>query len=225
MQVMKTYMEGCKPLVTNRGILSNQLCMLVAFLILGLSSISCAQSVTEDANWLIEALKLKEGSSVAEIGAGNGRLTLHMARHVGPAGQIYSSELGADSVQYLRNVVETDSVSNVEVIEGHPMQTNFPEECCDALFMRNVYHHFDDPAAMNKSIWQSLKPGGRVAIIDFAPRETESDTPEGRDAASFQYHGVTIATVIEELREAGFALISSEQHSDRDIYVVMQKKE
>lgn len=208
----------------DRYLVADKSWILIILFIMGSSTLSCAQNATGDAKWLIDALKVEEGSVVAEIGAGNGRLTLEMARHVGPAGKVYSSELGADSVQYLRKVVETASVSNVEVIAGHPTRTNFPKACCDALFMRRVYHHFDDPAAMNKSIWASLKPGGRVAIIDFEPSGTESKDPENRDCRSFEHHGVTRETVVAEFKKAGFQLVSAEERSDGDIYVFMQKR-
>ncbi|MCW9705474.1 class I SAM-dependent methyltransferase [Fodinibius salsisoli] len=197
----------------------------VFLLIMTTTTISCAQSVDEDAKWLIEELNIQQEDVVAEMGSGNGRLTMEVARHVGPSGHVYSSELGADSVQYLQDVVNKAEVSNVTVVEGHPTKTNLPKECCNVLFMRRVYHHFDDPAAMNKSIWQSLKPGGRVAIIDFAPSGTERSDPEERDCSSFEHHGVTKETVVEELKNAGFQLVSAEERSGGDIYVVVQKME
>lgn len=187
-------------------------------------SVSCAQNDTkDDAEWLIDVLEIEEGSVVAEVGAGDGDLTLAMARHVGPGGQVYSSELGADSVQYLQKVVDDVNVNNVTVIEGHSNRTNFPEECCDALFMRRVYHHFEDPSAMNQSIRNSLKPGGRIALIDFAPSGTDGSDSGNRSLGP--HHGVTLDTVVKELRKAGFTLVSSEQASGREIYVVMEKSE
>lgn len=173
----------------------------------------------DDIQWLIEALELKEGSVVADIGAGDGDQTLAIARHIGPEGHVYSTEIGSE-LQNLRETIEEASVNNVTVREGHPKQTNLPVQCCDALFLRRVYHHFADPASMNESLWQSLKPGGRLAIIDFKPRGSEAD-PEGR--ASGNQHGVTADTVVEELKKAGFTLISSDQRSERNIYVVMEK--
>lgn len=194
--------------------------LTVVVVVIATATSACAQG-TGDIDWVIQELELEEGSVVAEIGAGDGSMTLAVARHVGTSGHVYSSEIGADSVQYLRNVVDSASAANVTVIEGHPTQTNFPDECCDALFMRRVYHHFEDPASMNKSIWQALKPGGRVAVIDFAPRGSESSEPGGRTTAS--HHGVTSGTVVKELQQAGFTLISSGEDSDRDVYVVMRK--
>lgn len=186
------------------------------------TTVAPAQEYTTDINWLIEVLELKEGSVVADIGAGDGDQTLAIARHVGPEGRVYSTELGSESLQELRSEIEEASAENITVVEGHPNQTNLPEECCDALFMRRVYHHFNDPASMNKSLFRTLKPGGRLAIIDFEPRGSEAD-PGGR--ASGSQHGVTADTVVEELRLAGFKLISSEQRSGRDFYVVMEKPE
>lgn len=197
-------------------------CFLTSVMLMALTGSATAQNYSTDVNWLIEVLQLKNGSSVADIGAGDGDQTLAIARYVGPDGQVYSTELGSESLQELRSKIDEVSADNVTVVEGHPKQTNLPDECCDALFLRRVYHHFNDPVSMNKSLWRSLKPGGRLAIIDFEPRGSEAE-PSGR--ASGSQHGVTAKTVIEELRQAGFKLISSEQRSGRDVYVVMEKLE
>lgn len=196
-------------------------CFALLFLLTTIST-ACAQAPdnSNDINWLIDVLELKEGSVVADIGAGEGEQTLAIARHIGPEGKIYSTELGSESVAELRNAVENAKTNNITVLEGHPKRTNLPEQCCDAIYLRRVYHHFNDPASMNKSLYQSLKAGGRLAVIDFEPRGTESE-PSGRDAGGT--HGVTNETVVEELKKAGFTLISSEQPTGRDIYVVMRK--
>lgn len=179
-----------------------------------------AQNNSPDVNWLIDVLKITPGSVVAEIGAGDGSETLQVARYIGPKGRIYSSELGSDNLQELKGAIDDASVNNVTLIEGHPTRTNLPAECCDAIYMRRVYHHFGNPPTMNASLYQSLKPGGRLAVIDFAPRGSEAD-PGGR--ASGSHHGVTLDTVVEELKQAGFSIISFENRSGRDIYVVVQK--
>lgn len=173
----------------------------------------------DDIDWLIEALELEEGSVVADVGAGDGDQTLEIARYIGPEGHIYSTELESELPE-LRSTVESSDLSNITVLEAHPNQTNLPEQCCDAIFLRRVYHHFDDPTAINSSLLQSLKPGGRLAIIDFEPRSSEAD-PEGRDSGG--QHGVTAETVVKELSEAGFKLVNSDNPSGRNIYVVMEK--
>ena len=198
-------------------------CILICSLMLSAATVSCSQDVDDDVNWLIDVLKLQKGSNVADIGAGDGDFTLALARHVGSKGQVYSTELGADSVAFLQNAVSEAEYTNIKVVKGHPERTNLPKECCNAVFMRKVYHHIDAPSTMNKSIWASLKPGGRVAIIDFVPRGSASEDPKRRD--SIGHHGVTADAVAEELKAAGFTLISKNQTSDRDIYVVAEKRE
>jgi ubiquinone/menaquinone biosynthesis C-methylase UbiE len=180
-----------------------------------------AQVYENDAEWLIDVLQLREGSTLADIGAGGGELTLILANHVGPKGQVYSTELGDEALRELRGAVDATSRSNIDVIAGAPDETNLPAACCDALVMRRVYHHIEDPPAMNASLLRSLKPGGRLAVIDFEPRGSESKTPEGRDQG--RQHGVTLKTVTEELTRAGFTVVSSENKSGRDIYVVAEK--
>lgn len=200
-------------------------CLIIAVVTIVLTNpVACAQlpGNTDDANWLIEVLELKEGSVVADIGAGDGDETIEIAKHVGSDGHVYSTELGSEKIQNLRSAINGTELNNVTVIEGDPIQTNLPEQCCDALYMRRVYHHFEDPASMNQSLWNSLKPGGRLAVIDFEPRGSEAE-PSGRD--SNDQHGVTAETVVNELEQAGFQLVSSENKSGRDIYVVMEKPE
>ncbi len=195
---------------------------LIFLLLLAATSLSCAQAPgnQSDIDWLIEVLNIRSGSMVADIGAGDGDQTLAIANHIGSEGTIYSTELGTESVEELKQSVTNADASNITVLEGHPDHTNLPKECCEAIFLRRVYHHITNPKAFNNSLLASLKPGGRLAIIDFEPRGSEAD-PEGRSSGN--QHGVTAKTVIEELTQAGFSLVSSEDGSGRDIYVVMQK--
>lgn len=197
---------------------------LIFLVLLATTSFSCGQAPgnQSDVDWLIEVLNIRSGSMVADIGAGDGDQTLAIANHIGSEGTIYSTELGTESVEELTQTVENADVSNITVLEGHPDHTNLPKECCEAIFLRRVYHHITNPKAFNSSLLASLKPGGHLAIIDFEPRGSEAE-PEGRSSGS--QHGVTAETVIEEFRQAGFLLISSEEGSGRDIYVVMQKPE
>lgn len=208
-----TFFDLAKPL--KRG-------YIIFFVLLATASLSCAQAPgnQSDVDWLIDVLKIKSGSVVADIGAGDGDQTLAIAQHIGSEGTIYSTELGTGSVRELKQAVANADIDNITVIQGHPDRTNLPKESCDAIFLRRVYHHITNPAAFNSSLLASLKPGGRLAIIDFTPRGSEAE-PAGR--ASGSQHGVTAETVTEELKQAGFSLISSEEGSGRDIYVVMEK--
>ena len=197
--------------------------LAIAILGVGIASLAAAQSAAEnaaDAARLIQALQIREGSAVGEIGAGDGELTVAMAKAVGPTGRVFSNELNKERFAKLAGVAERAGVANVTPVEGRELETNFPDECCDAIFMRNVYHHFGDPAAMNASLLKSLKPGGRLAVIDFTPPGDEAATAKGRSADNF--HGVKAATVENELKAAGFEIVSSEMKA-RSVTVVARR--
>ena len=160
------------------------------------------QDDVADAARLVEVLGLGTGSTVADIGAGSGELTFRIARHVGPTGRVYSTDINPERLREIRHAVEKAALQNVTVLEGGSARTNLPDDCCDAIFMRHVYHHLGDPAAMNESLRRSMKPGGRLAIVDFAPNTAQSAPPGRRDSG--EAHGVTPDTAIHELSQAGF---------------------
>ncbi len=172
---------------------------------------------------LFASLELMPGQTVGEIGAGKGELTLEAARAVGGNGKVLTSELGEDRLKQLQDVVQSSGLSQISVVAGEPNKTNFPVGCCDAIFMRNVYHHFADPAAMNASIVQSLKPGGRVAVVDFEPNRGRPEAGRAADRARDESHGVTPTSVARELREAGLDIVRTEPGADRWFMVVATK--
>ena len=171
------------------------------------------QNNASDASKLVDVLQLQSGHGVAEIGAGGGELTIALAKHVGPTGRVFTSELGADRLAKLQSAIKQSGAANVEVIQGQAEHANLRDGCCDAVFMRNVYHHFNNPSTMNASIFRALKPGGRVAIIDFSPRNNApvaAPGKRGEDAA----HGVSTEVVTSELKAAGFQIVTTEDRGE-----------
>jgi ubiquinone/menaquinone biosynthesis C-methylase UbiE len=157
----------------------------------------------DDAAKLVEVLSLGPGSSVADVGAGSGALEPAISRAIGSEGRLYATDVSADRLAEIRRLAASASLSNVTVLQGAAAETNLPAACCDAIFTRLVYHHFGDPAAMNASLLRSLKPGGRLAVLEFRPASGISAAPGKRTEGNA--HGVMPATVIEELTAAGFA--------------------
>jgi len=182
-----------------------------------------AQNDAADTARLVEVLRLSEGSSVADIGAGLGDLTVRMARHVGPNGTVYSTDINPERLQDIRAAATKAGMENVRIVEGGSTRTNLPGECCDAAFMRHVYHHIGDPPAMNASIRQSLKAGGRVAIVDFQPRGGQTGPPGRRDQGLL--HGVTPDVIIEELQAAGFVEVQQLPWSSPGYFLVVGKRQ
>ena len=181
-----------------------------------------AQNNAADTATLIEALQLEAGSVVAEVGAGDGELTIAIAKHVGPTGRVFASELGTERVAKLQSAVKQAGAQNVQVIEGKDNEANLADGCCDAMFMRNVYHHFGAPPTMLASFLRALKPGGRVAVIDFVPGKNVPTAPPGKRGQESS-HGVNAETVEAELKAAGFELVSSKPGGERWFVVVAAK--
>jgi ubiquinone/menaquinone biosynthesis C-methylase UbiE len=185
--------------------------------------LACAQDgFASDAARLVTVLQLHDGQTVADIGAGGGELTIALAREVGPSGRVYATELGEDRLRELREATESAGLKNVSVLEAHATRTNLPERCCDALVLRRVYHHIDDPGLMNVSLRESLKPGGLLAIIDFNPDSAESTDPANRDTGD--QHGVTSETVVRELGQAGFEVVNVEKGGSAGRYMVVGRR-
>jgi SAM-dependent methyltransferase len=180
-----------------------------------------ARQAAVETKWIFEAIGVKEGATICEIGAGDGDLTIQAAKIVGATGRIYTSELGDDRLKALRRKVADSNLQQITVVDGNANRTNFPDATCDGAFMRNVYHHFADPVTMNASIREALKPGGRLAIVDFGPPKEEAPTPAERGKDGM--HGVKADTVAKEGQDAGFEAISTKPGNERWFLVVLQK--
>ena len=158
----------------------------------------------QEAARLAELLNWKPGSVVAEIGAGDGRLTLATAQRVGAAGKVYTTELDPKKLAHLEEI--TAKEPNITVLKAGGTATNLPPECCDSIFMRLVYHHLTQPADVDASLFHSLKPGGLLAVIDEEP-SPGSSVPEGVPK-NRGGHGMPEKLLVEELTAAGFQVVT-----------------
>jgi predicted methyltransferase len=152
---------------------------------------------------LIALLALQPGMTAAEIGAGDGAMTVRVARHLGPQGRFFSTEIDDKKQQAIRAAVSKAGLTNVEVVAAGEEKTNLLPLCCDAVFLRKVYHHFGNPAAMNKSLFETLRPGGRLAVIDFEPTLWMGGEPRGVPQ-NRGGHGMPLELLVRELTAAGF---------------------
>jgi precorrin-6B methylase 2 len=126
---------------------------------------------------LVKLLQLAPGMRIADVGAGLGAWSLRFAEWTGPAGHVYATEINDELLPLLRDNAARKKLSNVTVVKGANDSTNLPAECCDAILTRNVFHYFTEPAAMIRSFAASLKPGGRLAVVDFPPRPNTTPPP------------------------------------------------
>jgi ubiquinone/menaquinone biosynthesis C-methylase UbiE len=155
----------------------------------------------EEVKRLAELMGWKAGIFVADIGAGDGKYAFAAVERVGAAGRVYATEIDAKKLTELREEVAKRKLRNVMVVESKEAETNLPAGCCDAIFLRRVYHHLTKPAEFDAGLVRSLKSGGRLAIIDFPPRaglDPVEGVPSNRGG-----HGIPEKIVIEELKAAG----------------------
>ena len=181
---------------------------------LGLLVLVCAASVAfaalaqanaaDEMRRLAALMEWKPGTVVADIGAGDGSYSFAAAEHVGATGKVYATEIDAKKLEELKAEVTKRKLQNMIVVESKEADTSLQTACCDAIFLRRVYHHLTKPAEFDANIIRSLKPGGRLAIIDFPPRsglEPVEGVPANRGG-----HGIPQKVVMEELTAAGLQM-------------------
>jgi len=154
----------------------------------------------EDADRLAVLLSWQPDSTVADIGAGEGQMTLAAAKRVA---KLYTTELDPKAFAKLEQLAATEN--NVIALKAAEQETNLPAACCDSIFLRFVYHHLTKPAEMDASLFRSVKPGGLLAVIDEEPRPGSSSVP-GLPENSGR-HGMQQKILIEELTAAGFQVV------------------
>ncbi|HXL08636.1 MAG TPA: methyltransferase domain-containing protein [Candidatus Bathyarchaeia archaeon] len=171
---------------------------------------------------LAELMGWKAGTIAADIGAGDGKYTFAEVERVGAAGKVFATEIDAKKLAELRSAVAKRKLGNVIVVESKEAETNLPAACCDAIFLRHVYHHLTKPAEFDASLVRSLKAGGRLAIIDFPPRaglEPVEGVPSNRGG-----HGIPEKIVIEELSAAGLKVEKIVEDWPENSYCVLFMK-
>jgi ubiquinone/menaquinone biosynthesis C-methylase UbiE len=197
------------------------LSLLLVTLLVPIAATAQRAGSVKSEQMIFNAIAVRDGITACEIGAGDGELSIAAARAVGPNGRVFTSELGDARLKTLQEKIAAANLAQITVVTGDAGKANFPDGACDAVFMRDVYHHFTDPASMNASISVALKPGGRVAIVDFTPPGKEATCPADRDNDGM--HGISPESVSREMKGAGLEQVSSEIPSQRWFMVVFSK--
>lgn len=185
----------------NKWLALGLLCAAIAASVLAIRARASADS---EIARLAALMDWKLGAVVADIGAGDGRYSFAAAERVGDSGTVFATEIDKEKLAKLRDETKTKNLKNVDVVESAEAETNLPASCCDAIFLRRVYHHITKPVEFDASILRALKPGGKLAIIDFPPHPEYGKVkgvPKDRED-----HGILQKILIDELSKAGFRL-------------------
>ncbi len=153
----------------------------------------------EDCTLLLDALKLKPGQTVCDMGCGNGFYALKMARFVGDEGKIVCVDIQPEMLKMLEARAKDDQVRNVKLVLGGPADPRLGEATLDLVLLVDVYHEFSYPEQMLNAIHKSLRPGGRVALAEFRL--------EDRNVPIKLLHKMTKKQILKEFEPAGFRLV------------------
>lgn len=164
------------------------------------------------------AMGVHPGSTVAELGAGDGAMAIEMARIVGPAGRIVATEVTEQQREGIRAAALRGGVTNLSVLPAREHDSGLPGGCCDAVYMQRVYHHLTDPAAVIASVRRALRPGGRVAVLEFEPGWIANfSTPSG--VPDRGGHGVPKQMLLREMKEYGFGPVGELTDFGGEVYL------
>lgn len=144
---------------------------------------------------VVSALELGEDAKVADLGSGTGYFAVRLARAV-PGGKVYGVDIEPDMTRYLEERARREGLGNLEAVQGEAEDPKLPE-AVDLVLIVDTYHHLGDRVDYMRRLGEKLRPGGRVAIVDF-----RKDSPRGPRAE----HKLTAEQVEEEMKEAGYRL-------------------
>lgn len=151
---------------------------------------------------ITDALKLRPGMRIADVGAGTGLFTMLFAPRVGPEGRVYAVDISRPFVEGIQQRAEQLGFRNVIPLVNNQQEVGLPDASVDLVFIADTYHHFEFPAAMLESIHQALRPEGVLAVIDFRRVPgISSDWVLSHVRASREQ-------VIHEIQATGFRLIN-----------------
>ncbi len=121
----------------------------------------------ERTDLLIDAMQLKAGETVADIGAGSGYFCWRMAKLVGPQGKIFGVDIQQEMLDLLQRNMAKRQIANVTSVLGTTSDPKLPPSSVDTILMVDVYHEFDQPYEMLVGMQRALKPGGRIVLVEF----------------------------------------------------------
>lgn len=151
---------------------------------------------------VFEALEVKPGSRVADIGCGFGYFTFRLAARVGKEGKVYAVDIDREAIDKVRERKEREKLSQVEPILGESADPHLPNDL-DAVLIVDTYHEFREYDRTMQAVFRALKPGGRLVIID-------GEGPSGRPRTEYhRLHVIPADLVREEVARTGLVFKKS----------------
>lgn len=153
---------------------------------------------------IFEALPLKSGDIVADVGAGTGSFEKGLSEKVGPTGKVFAVEIAPAFIPYMKNRFFKENLKNVEVINGKTNKTTLQKNSVNMIFVVDTYHHFDEATKMVKDFHHILQDKGHLVIVDFRT---------GRQARPWvnEHVGISREEIIKQVTDGGFEFLREEK--------------
>jgi len=177
------------------------------------------RDVTQRPQELIEAMGVKPGMTVADIGTGVGYMLPFMSRAVGPNGHVLAEDIFDDFLDKAKQTVAREKLGNVEFVKGAETDPNLPENSVDIALALDSYHHYNYPEKMLAGLRKGLKPGGHLVIVDYYKRPTAM--PNGNAMSHIR---IDAPDVIKEVEASGLKFVSQREHIKDSQYMAVFEK-
>jgi len=171
----------------------------------------------EEPDRAIAALKIAKGSTVADIGAGSGYMTVKLADRVGTAGRVYANDIQPQMLELLRRKVESRHLQNVTLVQGDIDDPKLPAAAMDLELLVDVYHEFSQPQAMLRHLRDALKPTGRLVLLEY--RKEDPAIPIRPE------HKMSVAEAKLEVEAEGYTLSRVDESLPRQHILIFTKRE
>jgi ubiquinone/menaquinone biosynthesis C-methylase UbiE len=156
------------------------------------------RSLEERPDQALDALAIKPGMVVADVGAGTGYFTLRLARRVGASGKVYANDIQPEMLRTLRQNAARAGLHNIETVLGAESDPKLPAHSLDLILLVDVYHEFSQPQKMLDHMRDDLKPNGRLVLLEY--RKEDPSIPIRPE------HKMSVNEVKTEVEAEGFHL-------------------
>lgn len=173
------------------------------------------RDIEEAPDKALDALDLREGSVVADIGAGSGYMTVRMAKRVGPTGRVFAEDIQPQMIDLLKARLSRERVTNVTPVLGTFDDPKLPADTIDLMLLVDVYHEFSEPVKMLAGMRTALKSGGRLVLLEY--RKEDPSVPIRLE------HKMSVAEAKAEVEAAGFTLVTVDPRLPRQHILVFRK--
>jgi SAM-dependent methyltransferase len=163
----------------------------------------------------IDAIGVKPGMTVADVGAGSGYFTVRLARRVGPDGKVLAEDIQPEMLRILKKRLDSDNFTNIETVLGTETDPKLPAGQLDLVLMVDVYHEFSQPQRMLRKIRESLKDDGRLVLLEY--RKEDPWVPIRPE------HKMSVAEAKLEVEEEGFSLEAVKPDLPRQHILIFKK--